>query len=95
MVSQKAFETVAPAKDGVQKCCYPWIPAFAGMTQKGAFSLFTKASRLKEKYKDRGLKHNSLQPASGTKQAVARPHQKARQIVTQGEARFWPVRQAK
>jgi len=35
--SFKGMEAVTPAKAGVQKCLFSWIPAFAGMTGKVIF----------------------------------------------------------
>jgi len=35
--SQKAVAVVTPAEAGVQKGLFSWIPAFAGMTEKGSW----------------------------------------------------------
>jgi hypothetical protein len=37
MRSQEVIKAVTPAKAGVQKCLFSWIPAFAGMTGKVIF----------------------------------------------------------
>jgi len=45
--SFKGMEAVTPAKAGVQKCLFSWIPAFAGMTEKGLLELLTSPSMMK------------------------------------------------
>jgi len=39
MALQKVIKAVTPAKAGVQKCLFSWIPAFAGMTEKRLLGL--------------------------------------------------------